>query len=1045
MKKITLLFSILISTLGFSQALKPDTLFMGPGYINDVYYNVFNQQKTTSLNTDWHLAFMTSNRNASIRINSGRGVRLFRVPNAAIGDFSSFDTTGWKNFTELHDLNSKWDRDAFTSIAPGPSSPFDYGWGDYNQTSHDVVGDSLYIIVLPGGLVKKLSIDTLFYDSLYTFRYADLDNSNMKTGTFNKRAYPNKLFGYYSLITDQIIDREPVDNTWQLRFTRYNELIPTGPSTADWYPVVGALSNLGTEVVKATGVDVAAPFNPSLTFTNNTNAIGSDWKTFDQSTNKYVIPDSTVYFVRMNRKNTADSMVIAKVVFVLIVSMFLWQITVAQVKSATVISILNEKLEPISETNVLISTDNKKFNIYISDFAGKIKLNTALPLFIKINRLGYEPFEGSFNENQITIKLVEVKTELNGYVITGQTEAKKTENAPQKIIVIDSKKIQQLGAVSLKDVLLNELNFRQNNDQFLGASTSIRGISGQNIKILIDGVPINGRENGNIDLSQLVLTNIERIEIIEGPMAVNFGSDALAGVINLITKKNASKKLNGQINTLYESIGRYNVDGRLGFSYKKISYSVSGGRYFFGGWDTLTESRQKLWKPKTQYFIENQLSVKVGKSSFIRLQLNYYNELLSAKGPLSISPYEAYSIDQYFKTTRINSIVNFEKKFKNNHQLNIIASAQHYQRLKNTFYKDHVTLTQSLTPADDEQDTNIFITYMSRGIYNAAVENKKYQWQLGYEVNHDIALGDKLKTESQKITEVAGFGNIELKPNAKWLLRLGARSVWNSKFGTPLVPAVNIKYTPTTTFTIRLSYAKGYRTPSLKELYLYFVDQNHRVLGNDQLGKESSNNLNLDLEKKLNTKAIHTTLNGSLYYNHINNMISLIATNLLINEYTYKNINQYTNLGSTVSIGVKYKDLSVKSGFGIMSIQSQFQNNSFSNLTHEINTQLTYKIAKIKTDISIFYKYNGKISNYILADDGNSVSVYTIYGYHWMDLSANKSFLKNHMMVTLGAKNLLNVKNVNTSGNSGGIHTGSSNFASMGYGRTLFASIKYYL
>ena len=67
---------------------------------------------------------------------------------------------------------------------------------------------------------------------------------------------------------------------------------------------------------------------------------------------------------------------------------------------------------------------------------------------------------------------------------------------------------------------------------------SVQGLSGENVKILIDGVPVVGRLNGNVDLSQINLTNIERVEIVEGPLSVNYGTNALAGTINLITKKN---------------------------------------------------------------------------------------------------------------------------------------------------------------------------------------------------------------------------------------------------------------------------------------------------------------------------------------------------------------------------------------------------------------------------------------------------------------------------------------------------------------------------
>ena len=75
-------------------------------------------------------------------------------------------------------------------------------------------------------------------------------------------------------------------------------------------------------------------------------------------------------------------------------------------------------------------------------------------------------------------------------------------------------------------------------DPALGSSLKIKGLSGNNVKILIDGVPVIGRMGGNIDLSQLNLYNIDHIEMVEGPMSVMYGSDALAGAINIITKEN---------------------------------------------------------------------------------------------------------------------------------------------------------------------------------------------------------------------------------------------------------------------------------------------------------------------------------------------------------------------------------------------------------------------------------------------------------------------------------------------------------------------------
>ena len=219
--------------------------------------------------------------------------------------------------------------------------------------------------------------------------------------------------------------------------------------------------------------------------------------------------------------------------------------------------------------------------------------------------------------------------EIETVVITGQYKKTSTEKSINKIKVIDRETIEAIGAVSLKDILANQINIRISQDNVLGSSMSLQGVSGQNIKILIDGVPVIGRLNGNIDVSQINLNDIEQIEIVEGPLSVNYGTDALAGTINLISKKPKNKGLSTYYNTYYESIGQYNIDANISYQFnKKISASTSFGRNFFDGWNAydpfiefpasrLADSlRFKQWKPKekkntkTQFiYSQNQLNI----------------------------------------------------------------------------------------------------------------------------------------------------------------------------------------------------------------------------------------------------------------------------------------------------------------------------------------------------------------------------------------------------------------------------------------------------
>ena len=91
---------------------------------------------------------------------------------------------------------------------------------------------------------------------------------------------------------------------------------------------------------------------------------------------------------------------------------------------------------------------------------------------------------------------------------------------------------------------------------------------GPDCKIIL---PDRYRINGNIDISQINMNNVDHIEIVEGPLSVNYGTDALAGTINIITKKSQKETFSVSSNNYYESTGQYNFSGRIGYRKNKKS------------------------------------------------------------------------------------------------------------------------------------------------------------------------------------------------------------------------------------------------------------------------------------------------------------------------------------------------------------------------------------------------------------------------------------------------------------------------------------------
>lgn len=273
---------------------------------------------------------------------------------------------------------------------------------------------------------------------------------------------------------------------------------------------------------------------------------------------------------------------IGKVFF--LVLLFCAQLTWAQNK-ITIQSNLEEVIP--GAKFVAISYPDSIFVIQkISDSEGAIYLDEVTGKFsISVGYFGFETYKDTVNISTLeTITLSKVQL-IDDIVITAQSTAVSVENAVQKITVINSDQIEKSGANNLTDILTYQTGIRLAQDNVLGSSMDLGGISGQNVKILIDGVPVIGRQNGNVDLSQINLNNIERIEVVEGPLSVNYGTNALAGTVNIITKKKGKRGYSVNVNPFYETIGNYNLSGSISMRKKQHNFTLDGGRNFLMvGW-----------------------------------------------------------------------------------------------------------------------------------------------------------------------------------------------------------------------------------------------------------------------------------------------------------------------------------------------------------------------------------------------------------------------------------------------------------------------------
>ncbi len=637
-------------------------------------------------------------------------------------------------------------------------------------------------------------------------------------------------------------------------------------------------------------------------------------------------------------------------------------------------------------------------------------------------------------------------------IITAQYGQSTVDNSVHRIKVIDRDKMDAMGAVNLRDVLSNEMGVRLAQDNVLGSSMSLQGISGENVKILIDGVPVVGRLNGNIDLSQINLNEIERIEIIEGPLSVNYGTNALAGVINLITKKTVRNQISAGASGYYESIGHYNSNVDVDFGSKNHSFGLALGRNFFDGWNPThstfknpapiaDERRSVLWNPKEQKFANVYYQYVKSKWN-IRYKFDYFDEYILNRG-LPRQPYYTTAFDDEYNTRRIDNSLNVKRRFGAYGKLNSLFSYNRYDRVKNTFFVDLTTLDQQLTASASDHDTSVFDQWVFRGSYMQNNDSSFISYQLGYDISIESAIGRRILDRRQQQGDFALFTTAEFRAGKRLVFRPGLRYAYNTTYAAPLLPSINIKWNIAKSLDIRASYARGFRAPGIKELYFEFVDINHNILGNDSLDAESSHNLStafLHQLKKENWN-LRTELMG--FYNNITNRISLAAIDAV--QFSYVNIGSFQSAGSRLSFQFQKKQFRANASLGWIGTASNVLSEDLKDeflFYPEAQSSLMYTLDKSKTSFGIFYKYQGELPRFTLDDEGNVVQGITD-DYHTMDFSVSQKIWKDAFNLTLGVKNIFDVTNVATNAASGGAHSSGSNSVSIGAGRSYFAALQY--
>lgn len=676
---------------------------------------------------------------------------------------------------------------------------------------------------------------------------------------------------------------------------------------------------------------------------------------------------------------------------------------------------------------------SKKQGFAITNKQGKVNITIPLgnKLRITVSCMGYKTFTSTIIAQKINrIYLEEDVFNLKQVVVTGHNKPTPIDSSLYSVRIIDNKKIVSSGATSLADLFLTEPNVNMSTDLILGTGIEMFGMSGSNVKIMIDGVPVIGRLNGQIDLAQLAIDAVDHIEIIEGPMSVVYGNNALAGTINIITHKKSYYDTDITISGDAESTKRYN--GALDLLQKtgKNTITLSGNYSHFSGIDFDESSRSMDWKPQQQYAVNAGYRTNFGTWN-LETKTSVYNSKITMKG--DVLNYKVY--DSYFYTDRYTGTVNIQGKWNTKNNLSVLLSHSYYNRSSQDVTKDLTTLKEIKQDKTSSQtETNSLLRTVWNHSFTPILTTES-----GIDFNLSSMEGKRIKEEKQHLNDYAFFANVRYSPWQNFEVQPGVRIAYNTSYNAPLLYSLNAKWNINPKLSFRASVAKGYRAPTVKELYYIFVNSNHEIYGNDNLKAEQSYNYNASIDYHLQWKSNRLKVNSQFFYNDIDNLITLIEKQTGTG-YQYNNINQYKTRGGNIGTTFYYKNNFQINVSGI--ITGRYNDLSNTSNTKKYNTTidgiLGVQIKEPNTQIKINtdLKWYGT-RNYFYYNTAGNIAEGNRDSYKILNASINRRFLKNRLNITLGAKNIMNVKTVKMSGSSGGAHTSNSGVP-IAYGTSYF-------
>nr|WP_297162491.1 TonB-dependent receptor [uncultured Dysgonomonas sp.] len=522
---------------------------------------------------------------------------------------------------------------------------------------------------------------------------------------------------------------------------------------------------------------------------------------------------------------------------------------------------------------------------------------------MRTSRMDFETQKQNVNQTDrnMLIRLKKSYLNLNEVVVTGTGTYHRLKDTPVPVEVITAKEIASTGALNFEDALA-------------ALSTSIttkgaynivmNGLRNKQILILVDGKRLAGDVGGDNDLERIDISNIKRIEVVKGGASSLYGSEAMGGVINIITNTSQSS-MDIVSATRISKYGQFNQNVNVGFKVGKVMSQTTYQRRQTEGWQLSPYEIKTLTKPTRDTLVETGKQAMAAYHSNTVSQKFMYNPTkrssIYTKGVYfdkkTDRPYADYAYDMFYKD--YNFALGGDYHFRKH--INYITFDSYFDNYE--YYKDYLKKSAKFEAGDRDltKRQRLFNTTL-KGVFSVG-ENHKLN--TGLDFMNEYMKNPESLAESKSAYTMALYAQDEMKVIERLSIVAGFRLLHHETFKNKFTPKASVMYA-LDHFNFRASYAMGFRAPNLQELYYDKISGSMVSQGNINLKPERSNYFSLNTEYISD----HFTFSVTGYINNIKDIIDRQLQPLTPEDegggvktrYMYNNVSKARTQGVDVAI-----------------------------------------------------------------------------------------------------------------------------------------------